>query len=402
MVMFVSLSAAVALLVVFFGGLALSPKTRPGRVAGALLSALLAGAAWTTVVIAARGLGWVQTEEAQFHHLYVLGSVGLPLVGAAILVASMVRPVADRRARWLGRATAAVFLVPAVVGVYATNVEPNWLRVDRVALPNPTLPNPTLPNPTLPNPALSNGAVSTQVGEDGLRIAVIADVQTDGFGEFERDAVAAVMADSPDVILLAGDFTQVAPQDYGALVPGAANVLSGLDAEAGVYAISGNTDPSAASVADLGQRSGFEALDDEIVEFEVRGQRVRLLGLSWPNSRRAQVFQSLAEFTDGSSEETIDIVLAHSPDVVSAISSPEAIDLVVTGHTHGGQISIPFFGPIWNVTELPREVSAGGLHSVRGTPLYVSTGVGVQRGESPKVRFGVRPSVGILEFGAAG
>ena len=392
MVMFVSLSAAVALLVVFFGGLALSPKTRPGRVAGALISALLAGAAWTTVVIAARGLGWVQTEEAQFHHLYVLGSVGLPLVGAAILVASMVRPVADRRARWLGRATAAVFLVPAVVGVYATNVEPNWLRVDRVALPNPTLPN----------PALSNSAVSTQVGEDGLRIAVIADVQTDGFGEFERDAVAAVMADSPDVILLAGDFTQVAPQDYGALVPGAANVLSGLDAEAGVYAISGNTDPSAASVADLGQRSGFEALDDEIVEFEVRGQRVRLLGLSWPNSRRAQVFQSLAEFTDGSSEETIDIVLAHSPDVVSAISSPEAIDLVVTGHTHGGQISIPFYGPIWNVTELPREVSAGGLHSVRGAPLYVSTGVGVQRGESPKVRFGVRPSVGILEFGAAG
>ena len=389
MVMFVSLSAAVALLVVFFGGLALSPKTRPGRVAGALISALLAGAAWTTIVIAARGLGWVQTEEAQFHHLYVLGSVGLPLVGAAILVASMVRPVADRRARWLGRATAAVFLVPAVVGVYATNVEPNWLRVDRVALPNPTLPN----------PALSNGAVSTQ---DGLRIAVIADVQTDGFGEFERDAVAAVMADSPDVILLAGDFTQVAPQDYGALVPGAANVLSGLDAEAGVYAISGNTDPSAASVADLGQRSGFEALDDEIVEFEVRGQRVRLLGLSWPNSRRAQVFQSLAEFTDGSSEETIDIVLAHSPDVVSAISSPEAIDLVVTGHTHGGQISIPFYGPIWNVTELPREVSAGGLHSVRGAPLYVSTGVGVQRGESPKVRFGVRPSVGILEFGAAG
>ena len=244
--------------------------------------------------------------------------------------------------------------------------------------------------------------MSTQVGEDGLRIAVIADVQTDGFGEFERDAVAAVMADSPDVILLAGDFTQVAPQDYGALVPGAANVLSGLDAEAGVYAISGNTDPSAASVADLGQRSGFEALDDEIVEFEVRGQRVRLLGLSWPNSRRAQVFQSLAEFTDGSSEETIDIVLAHSPDVVSAISSPEAIDLVVTGHTHGGQISIPFYGPIWNVTELPREVSAGGLHSVRGAPLYVSTGVGVQRGESPKVRFGVRPSVGILEFGAAG
>ena len=81
------------------------------------------------------------------------------------------------------------------------------------------------------------------------------------------------------------------------------------------------------------------------------------------------------------------------------MNDPASIDLIVTGHTHGGQVQIPGYGPLWNVTELPREVAGGGLHEVRGVPLYVSTGVGVQRADAPQVRFGVRPSVGVIDIG---
>ena len=105
----------------------------------------------------------------------------------------------------------------------------------------------------------------------------------------------------------------------------------------------------------------------------------------------------LDDFVRTASPDVVDIVLAHSPDVVLNLRSAANIDLVVSGHTHGGQIRLPIYGPIWNVTELPDEVAAGGLHVVDGVPLYVSTGVGVQRGDSPKVRFGVRPSIGLIE-----
>ena len=114
--MVTSLLAAVALFTVFFAGLAIAPKGRVGRTIGALAAAGAAGLAWTAVVVLARARGWVLTEEAQFHHLYVLGAVGLPIVGAAVFVASLLRPVKDRRARIGGRLVALAFIAPAFIG----------------------------------------------------------------------------------------------------------------------------------------------------------------------------------------------------------------------------------------------------------------------------------------------
>ena len=262
------------------------------------------------------------------------------------------------------------FIVPAFIGLYATNIEPNWLRVDRAT-----------------------------VGAGGVRVAVVADVQTDAFGQYEREVMNAAVAEQPDLILVAGDLTQVPASRYAEVEDEAAATLGLLEAPGGVFVVSGNTDPSATAIAEVSEAAGAVALDDSVVTVDVDGHEVRILGLSWPNNRRRAVIDALVEFADGSSPDTIDIVVAHSPDVVFNGIDAAAIDLVVTGHTHGGQISVPFYGPIWNVTELPREVAAGGLHEVRGVPLYVSTGIGVNRGESPKVRFGVRPSIGILDVG---
>ena len=370
MVMVTSLLAAAALFTVFFAGLAIAPKGRVGRTIGALAAAGAAGLAWTAVVVLARARGWVLTEEAQFHHLYVLGAVGLPIVGAAVFVASLLRPVKDRRARIGGRLVALAFIAPAFIGFYATNIEPHWLQVEHLT-----------------------------VGGGGVRVAVVSDIQTDRFGDFENAALEAALAEQPDVIVVPGDVTQVPLAEYDALADDAAVALNALEAPGGVFLVSGNTDPSITSIEEVADAAGITSLSDEVAEVTVGGQRLRLLGLSWPNNRRAAVVDALAEFAQGSSDETIDIVLAHSPDVIFNVANGDGIDLIITGHTHGGQIQLPFYGPVWNVTELPREVAAGGLHEVRDVPVYVSPGIGVQRGESPKVRFGVRPTIGILDVG---
>jgi predicted MPP superfamily phosphohydrolase len=376
MVLATSLLAALALFVTFFLGVWMSPNGRIGRVLGAVVSAFVAGLAWTLVVTAGSSLGWVHTEEALFHHLYVLGVVGLPLVGAVIVVASFIRPVKDRRARFSGRLVAVIFMVPALIGIYATHIEPVWLRVDRVAI----------------------GGGANCDSCEGITIGVVADVQTDAFGSYEARALNAMMLERPDLILVAGDITQVPVDEYVNIQADASMAFSALDAPGGVFVISGNTDPSSDAVDVMALDAGLSPLNDAIVEREVNGRVVRILGIAWPNNRRSKARAMVLDFVATSRPEVVDVILAHSPDVVFNLDEPGSVDLIVSGHTHGGQIQLPGYGPIWNVTELPKEVAAGGLHTVRGVPTYVSTGVGVQRGESPKVRFGVRPSIGVIEI----
>ena len=99
-----------------------------------------------------------------------------------------------------------------------------------------------------------------------------------------------------------------------------------------------------------------------------------------------------AETTPG---DTV-IAVSHYPDVVLDLPADTTVDLVISGHTHGGQVSIPGFGPPMTLSNVPRVVAAGGLHVVDGHPVYVSTGVGLERGQAPQLRFNVRPSVALL------
>jgi hypothetical protein len=89
------------------------------------------------------------------------------------------------------------------------------------------------------------------------------------------------------------------------------------------------------------------------------------------------------------------IVISHAPDFVD--SMPKPVDLVLAGHTHGGQVVIPFFGPPITASRLPR-LYAGGLHDYRGIPLHVSRGVGMERGFAPPVRFLCPPEICVVDL----
>lgn len=376
MVVVVSLAAACALFATFFGGVWVLRRRRMPRLVGGVGSAVLAGLVWFLTIALGRRLGAVTSDEAQFHHLYVLGVVGLPLVGLAIGLHTLVWPPADRTLRRIGLGAAGAFMVPALIGLWATHVEPERLRVDRVTL--------------------EPGSATAEDASGAIRIGVVADIQTDRFGAYERKAMLAMLAEAPDIILVAGDITQLEWADYLEIRSDGVEVLSTLDAPYGVISIQGNTDPGPLEFAAFSADAGMTSLLDEVLELEVNGRTLRIGGLAWPNNDRPGASAFVADFAGSATADTIDLLLTHSPDGVLNVADASTIDLVVSGHTHGGQISIPFFGPIWNVTELPRDVAGGGLHDVRGAPTYVSTGVGVQRGESPKVRFLTRPSIGVI------
>jgi predicted MPP superfamily phosphohydrolase len=373
MVVWVSVGAAVVLFVLFFGTLALGQRRGLPRLAAAGLAAALACIGWYVVTRVGAMVGWTTTDEALFHHLYVLATVGVPLVGVGLIVSTL-RGGATGPERRLGFLVAGVLMVPALAGVWGTHIEPQWLKVDRQTIDVDAIGPDDVP----------------------IRVAVIADIQTDAFGEYERSVIDRAMEEEPDLIVVVGDITQVETPVYDRIRDDGVELLSVLDAPGGVFVIRGNTDPGPLILASMVNDAGQVPLRDETVELEINGSSVRLGGLDWPNNFRPEGSDYLRSFAAAAGEGTVDLLLAHSPDAVRNEVGWSSVDLVVSGHTHGGQIALPFVGPLWNVTELPSEVAAGGVHEVGATTVYVSTGVGVGRNESPKVRFGVRPSIAIL------
>jgi len=92
----------------------------------------------------------------------------------------------------------------------------------------------------------------------------------------------------------------------------------------------------------------------------------------------------------------IRILLAHRPDAVLDLPPRARTDLVVAGHTHGGQIQLPLVGPPLLFSDVPRRVGAGGLHELDGRRIYVSRGLGVERGRAPRLRLNAPPEITLL------
>jgi predicted MPP superfamily phosphohydrolase len=296
------------------------------------------------------------------HLGYLLGVVTIPMLLGGWYVTGRIRGQLNR---WI-RLGGAVAVVIALVGIWGTHIEPNWLRTDRVALIAPV---------TQP-----------------LTIGVLADLQTPNIGSHEQRAIDALLAEQPDIVLIPGDLFQGPYETIVFARPGFVRLLQQLTDQVELVAIvSGDADRDD-MVAEIAALSGVLFVENQVTELTVAGQPVRLAGVSVANRReRLDTLASLQQPTDA-----LTILLAHRPGVVYDLSAAD-VDLIVAGHTHGGQISVPLFGPPVTLSSVPRSVAAGGLGVVDNYPIYVSTGVGLERGTAPQVRLGVRPSVGIIE-----
>lgn len=350
-----------------------------------------------TVVLAAGGLLITGVDGFTLIHVaYVVGTVGVPLAGGIVLVG------ARGRARPRVVTAVCVLALAAVpVGVYATYVEPFWLRVDRVELAVPAM--------------LAVGAVEAVDGVDGvggvdgvdgvderIRIGVLADLQTTGVGDYERDAVERLLGFGPDVVVLPGDLYQFDAAVFAERAPGFARLIERIVGEVPhVYLVSGNTD-TVAGLRRIVGGSGARVLDNEIDTFEVRGVPVRVGGTTlFGDEAVARRMAARLVGPDGDDRGRVRILIGHKPDAIELVRATP-VDLVIAGHTHGGQVSLPLLGPPLTLTGVPRHVAAGGLHELHGTPIYVSTGVGRERGNAPQLRLGVRPSIGIIDLVPSG
>ena len=252
-------------------------------------------------------------------------------------------------------------------GVWSALIEPGWLEVTRTVIPLPGLPE----------------------SFDGFRVALVTDIHHGPF--VSREAIArvveAVNGEDPDLVVLAGDYVIHSP-DY---ITPCMEELSAIRAES--LAVLGNhdhwEDPDL-TILELERTAGARVLRNSGA-FVVRdGERLRIWGVGdlWEDE---QSIEGLRPDDYGGPV----ILVSHNPDFAEELIEGEA-DLVLCGHTHGGQVVLPLLGAPLLPSYYGQKYRSG-LVMNGSTAVYVSRGIGVG---SPPVRFNCRPELAVLELRA--
>lgn len=243
---------------------------------------------------------------------------------------------------------------------------------------------------------------------DGLRIVAIADIHT-GSNHVPPDRLRLVVEkaneQNADIILLLGDYvsetgrrrTAQEKRDSGdgtelrIPVDIIADNLQGFSAKYGTYAIIGNHDwwHNEKKISAEFDRVGIRVLNNEIANIQVGESTVRLWGIEdlWQNRRvPAEVFENLADKMNV-------IAMTHNPD--SLLTAPAGFAVMFAGHSHGGQINFPIFGPFSPFND-PRFMD--GHAEVDGKHVYVTSGIGTS---VLPFRWRVPPEIAVVTLNAA-
>lgn len=332
-----------------------------------LPAAVLGAAAVAAVALAGLGpfLGfflWVRLS-------YDLATLWLPI---GLVVAGTASTVA-RRGRW--RAAVALSLGLALVlgglRVWASHVEPFRLEVREERLESPKVTR-------------------------ALRVVHLSDIQSGRVGEWERRVLDRVASLEPDLVLFTGDLLQpVPPATFATELPRIATMMSTLRPPLGFYGVTGNTDRELRGLG-ADQLGGLRLVDGSEAVVEAGGSRIRLLGLGLMDSFRPRRARELvAAWLDTVAPTDLSIVLGHVPDLALELGDLQ-VDLCLAGHTHGGQIRLPWVGPLVTLSAAPRSW-ARGMRRVGSTFVDVSAGVGAERAAGlPPIRLNCPPEVTLI------
>lgn len=218
----------------------------------------------------------------------------------------------------------------------------------------------------------------------GLRIAFLSDLHHGPYVGLShiRRAIRTAQEVKPHLVLLGGDFVS---QSAKYIVP-CAQELASLQAQLGVYACLGNhdywTDPD--TVTRALHRAGVRVLCNEGLEV-TEGLWVAGLDDVWEGK------PSLDAALRGMPAGAVTVLIVHEPDYADKVAPDGRVALMVSGHTHGGQVRLPFLGP--PILPYLGQHYPAGLYTVGDMRLYVSRGVGLI---SPPIRFNCRPEVTLL------
>ncbi len=254
---------------------------------------------------------------------------------------------------------------------YANRIEPAWLEVTSVPLKLPRL-----------SPAFH-----------GYRIAQISDIHADDWmtGERLRRSIALVNQQQPDLIAITGDFVTYHPRRVADdLIP----ALRTLAPHTATVAVPGNHDhwTDIQGVREIMRASGILDLSNRVYTLQRGDALLHIAGVDdiWEEQH------DLPAVLNRLPAEGAAILLAHEPDFADVSAASGRFDLQLSGHSHGGQLGIPFGQP--PVLPFLGQKYPVGLYQVGTMLQYTNRGLG----SSPiRMRFNCRPEITIFTLEAA-
>ena len=236
-------------------------------------------------------------------------------------------------------------------------------------------------------------------GFEGFRIAQISDLHNAQFGERNFKLIELLAQTDPDIIVITGDLIDSRQTDIEIALEFARQIIK----IAPVYYVSGNHEARVREYEDLKMglaEAGVVVLENQKVNITREGERVTLMGIDDPSFREDYLFgdaeavthQAITDLRNESDGYTI--LLSHRPELID-IYVDTGMDLVFSGHAHGGQFRLPFLGGLVAPNQGFFPKYDAGQFIDENTTMLVSRGVG---NSIIPIRFNNRPEIVVAEL----
>ncbi|MBI5622970.1 MAG: metallophosphoesterase family protein [Elusimicrobia bacterium] len=294
--------------------------------------------------VSRRALGHYKLRE-----LVAVGLVALAALGLLVAAAGLLAGLGNGLPQGIRLAVLSGAGVTGACMLYALLIEPSRLTVRRVDLTSP------------------------KARGEGLRILHLSDPHVRRWGRLEEAVVAAARALKPDLILMTGDYTAVPckPEDGRRLIAELAGVAPTLCCR-------GNGDYRPPPVDALFEGTGAELLRGASRELTVGSTRVRVTGIE--PGHEAEV-RGIPE----AGPDVFSVCLYHYPDLVPELAALP-LDLMLCGHTHGGQVRLPLLGAVTSLSRVDTAFCRG-LFASAGRHAFVTQGLGSESYGLAPLRF---------------
>ncbi|MCF6157185.1 MAG: metallophosphoesterase [wastewater metagenome] len=247
------------------------------------------------------------------------------------------------------------------LGGYSCLLEPRWVEINTVTIGINSLPKQF----------------------EGMTIAQLSDIHHCKYvtREFIRKCIRKVNTLSPDIIVLTGDYVDNSDEFISPVV----KELAELKAKEGIFAVLGNHDKNREFTSDALSQKGIHVLINNAIPVFRKKHCLFIAGIDDLWTGRIDLEATLKGMDDNPR-----ILLSHNPDIIKAVSQEQAdVDFIIAGHTHGGQVCLPFYGSPFTASTFCIRY-ASGLFQEGKTVMYVNKGIGIS---GLPVRFFARPEI---------